>query len=67
MGKGGMGRRGKKCIERIKRGVVHLGAREERSTKPNGKWVVKMIRFNGGGIIFKVLLKFLWLQAPISS
>lgn len=67
MGKAGTGKRGKKCVERMERGGVHLGVREERSTKPNGKWVAKMICFSRGGIIFKVLLKFLWLQAPISS
>lgn len=37
MGKGGRGKVGKKCIKRIERGGVHLGVREEISTKPNGK------------------------------
>lgn len=67
MGKEGMGKRIEKYIERIETGRVHLGAREERSTKPNGKWVAKIICFIRGGIIFKVLLKFSWLQDCISS
>lgn len=67
MGKEGTGKRGKRCIERTERAGVYLGSKEERSTKTKVKCMAKMICFSRGGIIFKVVLKFLWLRAPTSS
>lgn len=53
MGKEGTGNRGKNCTERIERGGVYLGSKEERSTKTKAKRVAKMICFSRGALFLK--------------
>lgn len=53
MGKEGIGKIGRKCIERIERGEVYMGSKEERSTKTKEKCVAKMICFSRGALFLK--------------